>query len=194
MIHGLKQDISQRGCPQRAHKEDVTRTEGLEKGLRQVTEVNKVDKRPQRSRTEKKGWQRFGTSTPGLPEIGDHCRVVGHHRQHRSREGLLKTQESPKDCRKLQMIYVDPLLLHSPDSGSQRISQKLSGRCLKLVDPIWQSEDLGSDSVENHTQKLLPLAGKQIGFGPVDLNPHPRTQKPKKDRKSANHPDSNARV
>ncbi|MPC73609.1 hypothetical protein E2C01_067944 [Portunus trituberculatus] len=39
----------------RAHKEDITRTEGPEKGPRQVTEANEVDKRPQRSGIEKKG-------------------------------------------------------------------------------------------------------------------------------------------
>ncbi|MPC18293.1 hypothetical protein E2C01_011173 [Portunus trituberculatus] len=57
---------------------------------------------------------------------------------------------------------------------------KLSGHCLKTANPIWRWEDSGSDSIVNHTQKLLPLAGRQIGFGPVDLNPHPRTQKQKR--------------
>ncbi|MPC51574.1 hypothetical protein E2C01_045423 [Portunus trituberculatus] len=44
--------------------------------------------------------------------------------------------------------------------------QKLSNHCQKMADPIWRQEHLGSDGVENHTQKLLALAGRQIGFGP----------------------------
>ncbi|MPC64064.1 hypothetical protein E2C01_058174 [Portunus trituberculatus] len=55
-----------------AHKEDVTRIEGSEKGPRQVTEANEVDKRPQGNGTEKKGldhWKGL-CLTDGEQELG----------------------------------------------------------------------------------------------------------------------------